>query len=206
MSILKPKDEIFFNLFDKQAKLNCEATQIFKDVLESFPDLEKIKILKELGDTGNKLRAEIAEALENSFITPFEPEDIHSISIYLDKYLGRLYSAAMRIKLYKVNLADRFKDYTLQLTDTMMNSAEEILEGINLLRKRQNAVNFVHKIKELEQEGDIIQREATASLFDGSVGAIEIIKWKEIYEQMESAIDLCEDISHLIDNIIIKHA
>ncbi len=206
MSIFKPKDDLFFDLFDKQAQLNVEATGVMKELLVNFPDLKRVDTLKEIGDKGNQLRADVAEALEKSFVTPFDPEDIHSISIYLDKVLGRLYSAALRMKLYKVELTGPFKDYNLQLVDIMFASTEEITHGIKLLRNKGNALDFVHKVKTLEQEGDIIQREATASLFDGSVSAVEIIKWKEIYEQMEAVIDLCEDISLLIDNVIIKHA
>jgi uncharacterized protein len=202
----KPKEEHFFNLFDKQASLAQEAANVFKDSLDDFPDLKKTELLKEIGDKGDKLREEMDNALENSFITPFDPEDIHVLTIYLDKILGRIYSAAMRMKLYKVNLTDKFKEYTTHLAEIMVSVTECLIEGLNLLRSMDTASAFVHKVKKLEQEGDTIQREATAALFDGSVSAIEIIKWKEIYEQIEAAIDLCEDISHHIDNVIIKHS
>jgi hypothetical protein len=207
MSIYKPKDDLFFELFEQQAKLSYEATMLLKELINDFDKIsETADKLLELIKRGDKLRFDLTQALANAFITPFEREDIHHLSILLDKILGRIISAVMRMKLYKVELSGNFKEYTGQLIDVMSSATGELIEGVRLLRKLEPASVFVHMIKKLEQEGDMIQREAIAALFNGSVSAIDIIKWKEIYEQLEKVIDFCEDISLHIDNMIIKHS
>jgi len=207
MSIYKPKDDLFFDLFNQQAKLAYEATVLLKELINDFDKIsETADKLLEMIKMGDKLRLDLTQALASAFITPFEREDIHHLSLLLDKILGRIISAVMRMKLYKVELSGDFKENTGQLIDVMSSATGELLEGVKLLKDLAPSSVFVHMVKKLEQEGDMIQREAIAALFNGSVSAIDIIKWKEIYEQLEKAIDFCEEISLHIDNMIIKHS
>lgn len=207
MSIFTPTDDLFFDLFEKQAKLNSEASLVVKEVVTDFSKLsDNVTKMLEIIERGHKLRDDISIGLEDAFMTPYEHEDIHDLSVKLNKVLGRHISALMRMKLYEVELREDFKEHTEQLIDIIISANEEIENGLKLLRSKGSALPFVRRVKKLEQDGDVIQREAIAALFSGSVSAIDIIKWKEIYEQLEKAIDFSEEISLKIDNMIIKHS
>ncbi len=207
MSIFTPTDDLFFNLFDRQARLNHEAAGMVKELIDDFTKLDlTVEKLLEVIERGDKLREEVADTLRSAFITPFEHEDIHGLSILMNKVPGRLISSAMRMKLYKVEMTVDFKEYTEKLIDIMFAITEEVTGCVKLLKTMENASASVQRVKTLEHEGDMIQREAIAALFDGSVSSMDIIKWKEIYEQFEKGIDFCEDIALKIENMIIKHS
>ena len=206
MVIIKSQDELFFDLFKKKAELNHSAVSTFKTLLESYPDLTELDDLKETMKTGDEIRKDIARALEHAFVTPFEPEDIHLLNIYLDKIIGYLYSAALRMHIYKVEETENFKGYSLKLVDIILAAVEHLIEGMDLLRNMKKTSAFINKMKELEKEGDELHREAIASLLNSSVCIVEVIKWKEVYEELEEAIDICEDTAIHIDKVIIRHS
>lgn len=204
---LLPKDDAFFVIFAKAAENAHQCTQALLDFLEHFDDLEgRMRRIKELEHIGDELTHETIEALNKTFITPFDREDIHEFVCRLDDILDRVDTAVDRICLFKI---EEPMEEAKQLARCLVRSTALIKEMVPHLRdtKDPDAVRQrVREVHRLESEADTIERQALLRLFENNPDPIHVIKWKNIIEVLESATDKCEDVANVIEGIVLKNA
>lgn len=205
---LKPRDDRFFKYFTELADAISEATDILKLFLEKQTDatanLEKIKEVEERGDA---ILASVMDRINSSFVTPFDREDILLLARELNNVLDHIQGTMEKMVIFKVGTP---KDvYVLKLVKTLEDASEEIKLAVSKLpHVRQNSLDIIEscdKIRAYEQEGDYLYRSGIALLFEKTENVIDIIKWKEIYEHLETTLDYCENVSNVIKGVAVKY-
>lgn len=207
---LLPKDDKFFQYFEKDVENVLLAAGIFKDLMSNNMSKEeraqKIRKLEELEHKGDEITHTIYSELAGTFITPFDREDIHELASKLDNILDFIDGAAGRIVLYRVESIPREAE---RLAGMILDQVTELHRAIPLLRDMRNADKISEslvRINSLENEADDLFERAIASLFDTCKDPILLIKQKELYVSLETATDQCEDAANAIESIIVKNA
>lgn len=204
---LIPKEEAFFEQFERGSSTLVEAANLLLELLRDFRDVPiQVAALKDLEHRVDGLVRETAERLNRSFITPFDREDIHALISQIDEVADFIEGAADRILLYKVQAS---RPEAVSLAETIVKAtaaAHEAVIGLRGLKDAAEILRHCEEIKRLEEAGDRIHREAVAGLFENEKDPITLIKWKEVYENLEEAIDRCEDMAETIEGIALKHS
>ena len=200
---LVPKEQDYFRLFSDLAANLDEAAQLLVTFMEDYGQAKAIgAAILEHEHVGDKILHDIVKRLNRSFITPIDREDIYDLVATMDEVLDNIEQATDAMVLYRV---DEPTDYARRQAGVIANAASVLHQLINDLEKRTDLMERVISINSLENEGDRIVRDAIAALFDDDIDAREIIKWKDIYELLESAIDECEHVANVIESIVLKH-
>lgn len=200
---LLPKDEKFFEMFLNAAKNIHAAAKSLKEMLESGKKPDRyIREIKELEHTGDKITHEIISKLNKTFVTPFDREDIYDLSRALDDVLDHIDSAAHRIIIYRI--ADPGEN-AIRLAQIIIECADEMVKAISNLHQIDQVYPHCVEINRLENERDSILRETLTSLFQDKSDAITIIKLKDFYDDLELAIDYCEDAANVLEAIAVKN-
>ena len=202
-----PRDEKFFDMFER-ASLNLHnAGEAFKNLLEDFTDVEhKVKNIKDIEHEGDIITHEIFDKLNRTFITPIDREDIHRITSEMDDVLDFILATADRFQLYKIK---KPTPEVIKLTEVLLSSIEIVgkaVYSLKELKRSRRTLDYCVEINRLENEGDLLHKAAIAELFADGKDAVEIIKWRDIYDHLESAIDKCEDIADTVEGIVVKNA
>ena len=201
---LIPRDGKFYDLFNQQAENIYQAAQELVDLFRDFKDIEKrVAEIKVAEHRGDQLTRSVMTKLNQTFITPFDREDIHALSSALDDVMDLVDAAASRINIYKIKSVT---PGALQLADVILRGAEILVKAISELKKPQNILKYCEQLNQIEEESDRIKGECIAKLFEDSTLPTEIIKWKEIYEVLEAATDKCEDVSDVLAAVALKSA
>ena len=207
MFSLLPKDDVFFDLFEKASANACLAARQLHEFFERYDDIEgRMRRIKELEHVGDELTHEVIDRLNSSFITPLDREDIHELVCRLDDIVDRIDTATDRVCLFKF---ERPMEEARQLARCLERSTALIREMIPLLRNMRSPEEVrvrVREVHRLETEADGIERQALVRLFENQPDPIYVIKWKNIIEVLESATDKCEDVSNVIEGIVLKNA
>jgi uncharacterized protein len=205
-----PREERFRELFARDTENLLQAGRLFRDVAHS-PALEerrlKVVQLKSLEHDGDTITHRIFDALNATFITPLDREDIRSVATDLDDILDYLEGVAQHLVLFELNEAPeglrRFADILL----AMVEEIDRITGLIWDLRNERRIGESIVRISELENEADHLYNTVIADLFRGNgLDPIQILKWKEVYQGLEDACDECKDFTHVIGNIVTKNA
>ena len=200
---LVPKEHDYFRLFSDQAANLDEAAQLLVRFMDDFGNARSIAAaILEHEHVGDKILHDIVKRLNKSFITPIDREDIYDLVSTMDEVLDNIDEAADQMLLYRVNEPT---DYARRQARVIAEAARVLHQIIDDLEKRTDLMERVISVNSLENDGDRIVREAVAALFDDDIDAREIIKWKDIYEVLESAIDECEHVANVIESIVLKH-
>lgn len=199
-----PRDEKFFDLFEASALNIQQAARALEAMSESDGDYEEWwKQIEEYEHQGDRLTHDLIRKLNQTFITPVDREDIYDLASGLDDVLDLTEAAATRMALYKIKRctpeAKRLATLILQMTD-------EIVFAVQKLKDLKNVFPHCVEINRLENLADHISRDAIAALFTEGHDPVEIIKWKEIYETLETATDRCEDVADILERIVLKNA
>jgi len=202
-----PKEEKFFDMFAKGSENVLEGARLLSDLITDYTDIiEKSKRIKEVEHEGDKITHDTVTKLNNTFITPLDREDIYSLICKMDDVLDFIDAVSSRMILYKVKFPT---NEARALMDVLLKSVEEMDKAIRELRnikKPEAILKYCIEINTLENKGDVILRDAVAKLFDDGTSPIDVIKWKEIYENLETAIDRCEDVANVIEGAVLKNA
>lgn len=204
---LIPREEKFFDLFVQQAENVLKGAQQLKDLMENYTDLDQKRLLIEKTEShGDEIAHTILEKLNTTFITPMDREDIHALTSALDDILDLIHGTAQRLHLYHVV---KVTPEASKLASIILRASEETLELIRVLDKMKKPKAMKERwieVNRLENEGDAVSRAAIAGLFENETNPIEVIKWKELYEHLETAIDKCEDAVNIVEAVCLKNA
>jgi predicted phosphate transport protein (TIGR00153 family) len=204
---LIPKEEKFFELFELQAEHAVDAAKAFKDLAGNFaPDSDIFARLEDIEHEADITTHEVHDRLNRTFVTPFDREDIHALAGELDDIVDLVESISTRMRLYRV---DRSTDDLRELADILWRAALDVRKAISELKnpdKKRRVLDHCIEINRLENAGDRALDAAIGRLFQGAPDPLEVIKWKEIYEGAEAAIDKCEDVANIIESILVKQA
>lgn len=203
---LLPQTVDFFNYFEKHILIVAKGAQDFDAMIEHSSDLvydaEKIRLLEKEAD---KAAFSCIESLHNSFITPFDRNDIYRLITGMDDIIDLIEDTAARMVIYKL---DPKRHNLKPMVKYLLHSTQLLVDLINILRQNKVTTETKQHFQEIhliENKADNFVREAIAHLFENENDPIEIIKWKEIFENLENAIDSCEKVANIIDGIMIEN-
>ncbi len=202
---LIPREEKFFDLFEQQGANIVAASRTLEELVLDYPSARaKVERIRDLEHAGDALTHELVKRLNTTFITPIDREDIYALASRLDDVLDLIDAVADRLLVYKINKPTAG---CVDMAKVIVKTAEATDRAVHCLRTLSP---YYHKhcieVNRLENEADRLLRDLLAGLFEEGVDAIEVIKWKELYETMESVTDRCEDVVNVIEGIVLKMA
>ncbi|HEV2385666.1 MAG TPA: DUF47 family protein [Candidatus Acidoferrales bacterium] len=201
---LLPRDQSFFAKFVELAETVNAAALALVEMLRDYSSPEShAERIKELEHQGDTLTHNLIRRLNQTFITPFDREDIHTLSSQIDDVLDFIDAASSRLVLYRVRAV---RPGVVELAEILQQSAARILDAVRVLETRDHILDFCIEINRLENEADRLSRGLIARLFDEEKDPVEILKWKEIIEVLETGTDKAEDVANVIESITLKSA
>lgn len=209
MHWLVPKEEKFFEMLAEQSENALEGAKQLKDFVSSYDKLEKgerkakAQSIKSIENKGDNITHKIIEQLNKTFITPIDKEDIHQMAILLDDMTDLINAVSLRFLLLGIERTDI---HINKFAGIILDCATELNKSVLDLRRLKEMNGHYVKIHSLENDADDVFCEALSELFHYYKNSIDIIKYKEIYELLEKTTDKCEEITHVIENIVVKHA
>ena len=202
-----PREEKFFDLFIDSARNMVKAAKGLQDMLENWENIGvKAAEVAELEHEGDSITHQIVALLHRTFVTPFDREDIALLSHIMDDITDFIDAAADAMFIYKIKEPTK---RAKELAETIVQAAEEVEKAVLLLRNRSELKKMMDhcvELNRLENRADKIYRSALGELFDDGKDTAYVIKWREIYEHMESATDRCEDVANVLEGVALKHA
>ena len=202
-----PREDKFFGLFEESARNIVKAAETLREMVDTWQLVEsKVAEITELEHAGDTITHQIMAQLHRTFVTPFDREDIALLAHTMDDVVDFIHAAADAMFIYNI---DRPSQRAKELTDIILQGAEEMERAVSGLRKRSELKKILEhcvEINRLENAADRVFRSAMAELFDDAVDVTQVIKWREIYEQMEAATDRCEDVANVLEGVALKHA
>jgi predicted phosphate transport protein (TIGR00153 family) len=204
---LFPREEKFFVLFEQSAQNAAKIAHQLKDLVDTWENIkERVEMITTLEHDGDAITHNIVAQLYRTFITPLDREDITLLAQTLDDITDLIHSAADAMLLYQV---ERPTDKVKELADIVVEVTAEVEKGVAEIHNRidkDKLLKHSMEINRLENIGDSVYRSALAELFVNSPDFAYLMKWREIYENVESAIDKCEDIANILEGIALKYA
>ncbi len=204
-----PKGEKFFDLFEQGASNIVDTAKAFQELVEKWDNIDaRVQDIHDLEHKGDEITHRIMANLHSTFFTPLDREDIAALAQSMDDVVDFIQAATEAMHLYAVEAPT---SSALELANVIVHAAMEIAQAMPNLRHR-NTLRLLHnhcvEINRLENEADRIHRKVLGELFTDKacMDIIDIIKWREIYEHMESATDRCEDVANVLEGVALKHA
>jgi uncharacterized protein len=207
MSILLPREDRFYTLIEAAASNMSKGAEMLLAMLNDYTDIaEKAKAIKDVEHAGDELTHETYEQLNRIFVTPLDREDIGAISSALDDVLDLVEASADDFVLFGI---EEPQSSALEMAQLIVQSCVEIQEAVSHLRRlnkdRAAVRDRLTEINRLENQGDTVYRNAIQALFRQS-DPLLIIKWKQVYDHLERAIDSCEDVADVLHGVMLKYA
>ena len=201
-----PRETSFFDFFEQHAALTIEGTKEFLSLVTTGANISaKCRRISDIEHETDTITHRCVEALHKTFITPIDRDSIHRLITKMDDVMDYVEAAAERIELYELtSMTSDVRD----LSDVLHRSAmqvEQCVRGLRTLKDSQATLKLCIDINRLENEADAILRRSVARLFKEEKDPVMIIKWKEVYENLENASDRCEDVANLVEGVILEH-
>ena len=204
---LFPREAKFFVLFEQSAQNVVKIAQQLKDMVNTWENVkERVGVITSLEHEGDAITHQIIAELHRTFVTPLDREDIALLAESLDDITDFIHSAADAMLLYKI---ERPTDEVKELVDIVVQAAVQVEEGVSEIHGRIDRDKLLKRcveINRLENMGDNIYRSALAELFVCSTDYAYLIKWREIYDHIETAVDRCEDVANVLEGVALKYA
>jgi uncharacterized protein len=201
---LVPTADGFFELFESAANNARDCAVELRTLTSSFSDLdERFEAIKGFERRGDEITVESLKLLDAGSATPYDREDIHALVEEIDDVVDEMFSAASLVQLVHV---DRPLPELPQLTDVLVSMADEMVALMDSLRTKHGARQRLERIDHLERQGDAIFRTSIARLFSGEYEAVDILKWKDIVQAIEDSLNAIEDVSDVVESILVKAA
>jgi uncharacterized protein len=199
-----PREAKFFEMFAEMASNLTEGAILLRDLLQNYNNVEaRIQKLTDIEHRGDELTHAVITKLNQTFITPFDREDIHKLATQLDDVLDYVNSAGERLVTYKVASSP---PEAARLADVIVRQCQQLEKAVSVLEKSQGVLDYCVEINRLENEADDIARAAIGRLFETERDPINLIKAKEIYEMLEIATDKAEDAANVLETVVLKSA
>ena len=203
-SVIAPRDREFFDLFEEAGGNILRAADLLDQMLRSFPDrsgdlARDILICEQEGD---RITHDIIRRLNETFVTPIDREDIYELASALDDIVDYTEEVADYLGLYKIEAP---MEQSQRLAHVLLQASRQIAEAMPRLRGFKDMSHYTVEINRLENEGDRVLREALASLFEHGIDPMLVVRWKDVYERLEAAVDATESTAHIVQGILIKN-
>jgi len=200
---LVPQKREFFVLYSKAARNTVEIARLLVELLDAFPRGEGLlRDIKEHEHEGDRLTREVVDLLNRTFVTPFDRDDMYELASALDDVCDHIDEAAGNIAGYGVT---DIRASAKQQAEVILRATQKLCEAVERVDGFQNADRQLNELRALEDEGDRLNREAVSELFKSEPDAIAIIRWKDIHEQLEEAVDACENAADVLEAILVKN-
>ena len=199
-----PRSHNFYEQFERAAANLAETAALLNKLLTDYhdPDAAHAEI-RQREHEGDEITHEIMRALNTTFVTPFDREDIHRLASGIDDILDGMEAVADMLVLHHI---EQILPEMKQQADVLARAADQTYQAMSQLRGFSGLDRYWVEINRLENEGDRVYRKTVAHLFSGEFKAMEVLKWKDLVDQLEAAIDGCEDVANTLESIVLKHA
>jgi len=200
---LVPQKREFFALYSRAARNAVEISRLLVRLLDEFPeDGEHLRDIKELEHEGDRLTRELVDLLNRTFVTPFDRDDMYQLASALDDICDHVDEAAGNIVGYGV---ETIRPLAREQAHVILRSAEKLREAVDRIEGFKDSSRQLHELRDLEDEGDRLNRTAVSELFRSETDPFVVIRWKDIHEQLEEAVDACENAADVLEAIIVKN-
>src|ERR1700744_1820399 len=202
--VFAPRDRVYFDLFEEAGQNIFKAAELLDRLLATYPDDEHLaRGILNCEHEGDRITHDIIDRLNHTFVTPIDREDILALASALDDVVDYTEEVADYLGLYKIEAP---MDQAIWLARVLKDPSSQLAEPIPNLRGFRDISRYTVEVNRLENEGDRITREAVASLFDGGIDPMVVIRWKDIFERLEAAIDATERAANIIEGVVIKNS
>jgi len=199
-----PRSESFYDLFERAAANLADSAGLLLKLLTDFHDPEAAHAeIRQLEHEGDEITHQIMRALNTTFVTPFDREDIHRLASLIDDILDGIEAVADLLVLHQI---EEPLPEMAQQAEVLVRACDQTYQSMARLRRFSGLDQYWVEINRLENEGDRIYRKTVARLFSGDFKAMDVLKWKDLVDQLEAAIDKCEDVANTLESIVLKHA
>jgi uncharacterized protein len=200
---LLPRQGRFFEDFISLASEIRKGSRLLKQMLMSNPpDMAQADAIKEIEHECDRCTRSILDQLNRTFVTPIDREDIHALAGSLDDVMDAIDAAAAVVRLYKIT---QVRTGARRLADIVCDSVDRVAEAVGALEKREGVRELAARVSQLEHEADRVHQDSIVELFDQETDPIAVIKWKEIFDFLEAATDRCEDVTNLLEGVVVKN-
>lgn len=205
-----PQDQRFFQQFCDSANNAGEAAAVLLDLLTNYEDVErKVGRIRDLEHQGDEITHQVFHALNSTFVTPLDREDIRDLASKLDDFIDYIEEAAKRLPLYRIEQPTALAVMFARIINDQAKVLSELMSMLAKSKNRDTMLRHTVEINRLENEADALQAQALAGLFEGVndiPGVILAIRWQELYQLLEDATDRAEDVANTVEGIVLKHA
>ena len=203
-SVIAPRDREFFDLFEEAGGNILRAPDLLDQMLRSYPDRKELaRDILICEQEGDRITHDIIRRLNETFVTPIDREDIYALAGALDDVVDYAEEVADYLGLYKIEAP---MEQSQRMAHILLQATRQIAEAMPRLRTFQDMSHFTVEVNRLENDGDRTSRHAIASLFDNGIDPMVVIRWKDIFERLEEAIDATEHVANILEGIVIKNS
>ena len=203
---LLPRDTVFYDLFEGMSRHVVSSAEHLRQLARKFPDItDSIQRIREEEHAADELAHQALDRLDRTFITPFDREDIHDLVGELDDIIDSVDALAKRFPLFHIS---QMEPIFLKQADVLVQATTTLDEAVHRLRKSRKLSELSGALIEIhhkESQGDDNHHAAMSRLFQGDVAPLDVLKWKELYDLIENAIDGCEDVGNTLERIVLKN-
>jgi uncharacterized protein len=202
--LFAPKEREFFDLFEEAGANIVRAAGLLERMVLQWPDhAELARDLVVCEQEGDRITHDIIQRLNQTFVTPIDREDILALASALDDVVDYTEEVADYLGLYRIEAP---MEQSQRLAHILVQVTRQIAEAMPRMRGFRDISHYTVEINRLENDGDRVSREAVASLFEGGIDPMVVIRWKDIFDRLENAIDACEHVANLLEGIVIKNS
>jgi predicted phosphate transport protein (TIGR00153 family) len=202
--IFRPREQQFFDLFEEAGGNILRAAELLERMLRTYPEHgELARDILICEQDGDRITHDIIRRLNETFVTPIDREDIYQLASVLDDVVDYIEEVADFLGLYKIEAP---MDQSQEMARVLLDAARQLEQAMGRMRGFGDIHHFTVEINRLENEGDRLLREALAALFQEGIDPIVVIRWKDIYDRLEAAIDSTETVANILENIVIKNS
>jgi hypothetical protein len=202
--ILAPNEREYFDLFEQAGANLVRSAELLEEMLASYPDSRELaSVIHDCEHTGDQVVHDLIQRLNQTFVTPFDREDILQLSSALDDIVDFIDEVADYLGVYKIEAP---MEQSQQLAGLLVRAARQVAAALGQLRGFKNITEYTVEVHSLENQADRVVRDAIGALFEGGTDPMVVIRWKDLYERLENAIDSTERAANIIEGIVIKNA
>jgi uncharacterized protein len=204
---LMPRSDDFFNDFDAQCAVTLEGTRQLHALLSDYRDVaNRVQAIEKIEHRGDEVTHTAVNRLHKEFITPFDRTQIHSLLSRIDDVLDFTHAAAARLLYYEIQTGLPDAAELARLLVLCAEKVQEVVRMLRLIKQPEQILAGCKAVKQLEMQADEALRTAMGRLFKSGVDPVTLIKWKEIYDLIETATDKCLDVADVIEGVVLEHS